>query len=347
MLSRPQSFSARKPLRSSPLAGPSLSYTNDGGLSVQPKPARAASTPDVPSLSRPSSAKHRESFRATQSEHAHVLTPGILVHAPSEDVAIPPSVVLKEGRGSDRRSQHRASVHFQPPISPKEPPTPTCTPTDSTWMAENTYQTTPRFSRLGLSAAGVVLPVSAKEHRRKSRPISSTTLNAHFQALELDKEATSRSAASRLHSHSMPSLIRTDSAGSSCRSSRESFMPLTPPGVNHSLPSLAESATIVTEEDTITTEHTIDTEHTSSHISVQTIDTPKREMEIGWKSTITLKTTKSLKDFKKATFSFLDTKPPPPPLPSTVKRAPTEPGLQRGGTVKRLLRAVSFKRSRN
>ncbi|KAF8800112.1 hypothetical protein BYT27DRAFT_6844143 [Phlegmacium glaucopus] len=42
---------------------------------------------------------------------------------------------------------------------------------DNSWYTANPYDVTPRFSRLGLSASGVVMPLSPKEHRR----LSSTT----------------------------------------------------------------------------------------------------------------------------------------------------------------------------
>ncbi|KAJ3561846.1 hypothetical protein NP233_g9945 [Leucocoprinus birnbaumii] len=37
---------------------------------------------------------------------------------------------------------------------------------NNSWLVANPYETTPKFSRLGLASAGVVLPMSAKEHKR-------------------------------------------------------------------------------------------------------------------------------------------------------------------------------------
>ena len=49
-------------------------------------------------------------------------------------------------------------------------------PQADSWYTANTYDVTPRFSRLGLSSSTVVMPLSAKEHRRLSRR-STTTLS--------------------------------------------------------------------------------------------------------------------------------------------------------------------------
>ena len=42
-------------------------------------------------------------------------------------------------------------------------------PQVNSWYTSNTYDVTPRFSRLGLSSSTVVMPLSPKEHRRVSR----------------------------------------------------------------------------------------------------------------------------------------------------------------------------------
>ena len=59
----------------------------------------------------------------------------------------------------------------------------------NSWYTANTYDVTPRFSRLGLSSSTVVMPLSAKEHRRVSRRITSlakintTTTNSSSASL--------------------------------------------------------------------------------------------------------------------------------------------------------------------
>ena len=50
-------------------------------------------------------------------------------------------------------------------------------PQVNSWYTTNTYDVTPRFSRLGLSASTVVMPLSPKEHRRLSRNTSLARTN--------------------------------------------------------------------------------------------------------------------------------------------------------------------------
>ncbi|KJA18665.1 hypothetical protein HYPSUDRAFT_79066 [Hypholoma sublateritium FD-334 SS-4] len=45
-------------------------------------------------------------------------------------------------------------------------------PKDNSWYTEHAYTTTPRFSRLGLPAEGVVLPLTAKEYKKKNGNVS-------------------------------------------------------------------------------------------------------------------------------------------------------------------------------
>ena len=55
---------------------------------------------------------------------------------------------------------------------------PSSQPHINSWYTANTYDVTPRFSRLGLSASTVVMPLSPKEHRRLSRNTSITKTNS-------------------------------------------------------------------------------------------------------------------------------------------------------------------------
>ncbi|XP_006455482.1 hypothetical protein AGABI2DRAFT_121403 [Agaricus bisporus var. bisporus H97] len=50
-------------------------------------------------------------------------------------------------------------------------------PRDNSWFTANTYQVTPKFTRLGLAASGVVLPVSAKKYKKLSYHSSRSSLN--------------------------------------------------------------------------------------------------------------------------------------------------------------------------
>ena len=59
-------------------------------------------------------------------------------------------------------SRNSSTSEFTNSRSSSQPPV-------NSWYTSNTYDVTPRFSRLGLSSSTVVMPLSLKEHRRVSR----------------------------------------------------------------------------------------------------------------------------------------------------------------------------------
>ena len=59
-------------------------------------------------------------------------------------------------------SRNSSTSEFTISRSPSQPQV-------NSWYTANTYDVTPRFSRLGLSSSTVVMPLSVKEHRRVSR----------------------------------------------------------------------------------------------------------------------------------------------------------------------------------
>lgn len=98
--------------------------------------------------------------------------------------------------------------------------TPPADPSDH-WMTANPYAATPRFSRLGMSASNVVLPISAREYRRTSRKASRASMTpSSSTSTSIIGVGTSSISSTRL-SHSSPSLTFTTSSSSA--SSRESL----------------------------------------------------------------------------------------------------------------------------
>jgi hypothetical protein len=131
-------------------------------------------------------------------------------------------------------------------------------PQVNSWYTVNTYDVTPRFSRLGLSASTVVMPLSPKEHRRVSRRNTATSLPTKrfflpskpstlplepLQTSPLSRtfSTTSSSETSSIASNSQcetptpiststssPSLIRSRSSEDSISTWYESLPPTTP-----------------------------------------------------------------------------------------------------------------------
>ncbi|KAF9525259.1 hypothetical protein CPB83DRAFT_859773 [Crepidotus variabilis] len=64
-------------------------------------------------------------------------------------------------------------------------------PRDNSWYIANTYSETPKFTRLGLAGSSVVMPVSAKEHRKKQHQRSSSGSDLSLPADETAKESKS------------------------------------------------------------------------------------------------------------------------------------------------------------
>ncbi|KAF9447273.1 hypothetical protein P691DRAFT_760917 [Macrolepiota fuliginosa MF-IS2] len=215
--------SGRRPLRSSPLAGPVLQLDDSIPEAEEEnhRPSRTCSTPDVASLipspplrkGRPKTAENPLGFSRLSIPSAatlkrptsHVVLGDLTKKngestrrlsqvqptlAPSSSLCTlrhPPS--MAEGL-RDRKPTPSAPAIQRPrtahgyPIHPKPLPSAnlqfpehiprvhTRDKTDNSWLTANTYDTTPKFSRLGLASSGVVLPVSAKEHKRIARQSS-------------------------------------------------------------------------------------------------------------------------------------------------------------------------------
>ena len=72
---------------------------------------------------------------------------------------------------SKNTSRNSSLSEFTPSRSTSEPQV-------NSWYTANTYDVTPRFSRLGLSGSTVVMPLSPKEHRRLSKNPSLARTNS-------------------------------------------------------------------------------------------------------------------------------------------------------------------------
>ncbi|KAE9408683.1 hypothetical protein BT96DRAFT_913818 [Gymnopus androsaceus JB14] len=192
--------SIRRPLRSSPLAGPAMSseglvVLDEGHQQGKPKPSRISSTPDLPSVSSdltmnstdpipPLPSAHylgtvtRSKFNERKSLPSGFLsstsfTPFKSPSAPSLPIPVtpPPSPTKASPRPPSRESTKSlpASTHTTVPPNFPRALHRNSSPVVNTgnWLTTNTHGETPRFSRFSM-ASNVVMPVSAKEHRRKS-----------------------------------------------------------------------------------------------------------------------------------------------------------------------------------
>ncbi|THU98457.1 hypothetical protein K435DRAFT_856585 [Dendrothele bispora CBS 962.96] len=62
----------------------------------------------------------------------------------------------------------------------------------SNWLLSNTYAVTPNFSRLGMRSPGIVMPVSAKSHRKtESQPLPRSSSTSSIGRLKNSKSSTS------------------------------------------------------------------------------------------------------------------------------------------------------------
>ncbi|KAK0500037.1 hypothetical protein EDD18DRAFT_811842 [Armillaria luteobubalina] len=170
---------SRRPLRSSPLAGPSFNLSPDGRLELSPldaakaKPNRISSTPDLPSLTV-----------ADVQLSKRLSTPPVITFRSSLP-SPPPSPHNASHRSKSRDSFVSVPTHTQVPHFPRAytskstPSSPSSSYTslpDQSWLTANPYLTTPKFSRLSLASPNVVMPVSAKERRRS---MASASVDGH------------------------------------------------------------------------------------------------------------------------------------------------------------------------
>lgn len=202
----------RRPIRSSPLAGPALSgdWLSSALEKEECRPSKVSSTPDLtalvssstaarrprtsqglPSLSRPSSSAaartslsaspSARSFRALEmskrADHSSVDLP------PAPPASIPAWVRPKSPPANPSALASRKSRSPLPETEiDAHHRTHASHDASESWLTTNTYSTTPRFSRLGLASSNVVMPISAREHSRLSRPSSMASIASHVSA---------------------------------------------------------------------------------------------------------------------------------------------------------------------
>ncbi|KAG5644852.1 hypothetical protein DXG03_007582 [Asterophora parasitica] len=137
---------------------------------------------------------------------------------PPASTSTPHPIMSHASRGSDRASP--LPVHIRRASTPNN------------WLTTNTYDTTPRFSRLGISASSVVLPVSAREYKRvaaKKTGPPPTNTSGSFRA-------------STLASFSVPSLM-------SNASSSETFTVSSSANVATSITSTSDVETVMDDSE--------------------------------------------------------------------------------------------------
>ncbi|KAG7451503.1 uncharacterized protein BT62DRAFT_428404 [Guyanagaster necrorhizus] len=183
-----------RPLRSSPLAGPSFNLSPDGRLELSPldavkaKPNRISSTPDLPSLTvAPLQLPKRISNPPVIPIRSSLPSPPLSPHNASHRSKSRDSFISL--------SPHAQVLHF-PRVytsqsTPSSPSTSYTSLPDQSWLTANPYLTTPKFSRLSLASPDVVMPVSAKERRRS---MASASVDGHTKVssatFDTDRKAT-------------------------------------------------------------------------------------------------------------------------------------------------------------
>ncbi|KAJ7149057.1 hypothetical protein C8R43DRAFT_510872 [Mycena crocata] len=218
-----------RPLRSSPLAGPALSYGDEGqGVALEDtRPQVIASAPASRSPSPLSF--HSLDFAAETSS----LPPSSFRSHGQSKVSFAVPAIHPSLDGASKRPGNRRSVsqpisilsvpdsrmetlgHDRPPNLTSDHPTPTLPPTrpgsrvslhdpSENWLTYTPYDATPRFSRLGLAAPGVVMPVRKKGGRPKSADSASERSSVSLPSLS--SSASSRT--SSLKRPSTPKLLR-------------------------------------------------------------------------------------------------------------------------------------------
>ncbi len=89
------------------------------------------------------------------------------------------------------------------PSTPHQPITVTqLSPRDNSWYTEHAYTTTPRFSRLGLPAKGVVLPLSAKEYKKKKESVVAHQPGSAARSSKISQSLSRRAASRETHTAS-------------------------------------------------------------------------------------------------------------------------------------------------
>ncbi|KAK7062793.1 hypothetical protein VNI00_000283 [Paramarasmius palmivorus] len=192
-------MNASRPLRSSPLAGPSIS--SEGAIqegSERPRPLRISSTPnlrssvsnssDIPPLFANSKVQSQELAMKAKPKPK----PPRKQSAPPAfiPVAMPSSVnpPTRPPRSKFRDST-RTIVIPSPAADPPQFSRPRHRPSKSVpsvnWLTSNTFDEVPRFTRLGLSAPHVVLPMSAKKAHKRGNSLQCSQTESRSQSSAL------------------------------------------------------------------------------------------------------------------------------------------------------------------
>ncbi|KAJ3512184.1 hypothetical protein NLJ89_g3671 [Agrocybe chaxingu] len=86
-------------------------------------------------------------------------------------------------------------------------------PTDNSWYTANAYDVTPKFTRLGLAGPGVVLPVSARAHRKQQQ--------SNPSASNVDKEKEKRASIASFQLTRRSSTVSSLASTSTSTSTRD------------------------------------------------------------------------------------------------------------------------------
>ncbi|EAU80505.1 hypothetical protein CC1G_11860 [Coprinopsis cinerea okayama7 len=246
----------RRPLRSSPLAGPALSHDDSRQLRSH---LNSSSTPNLADLPKPDGGhlpprskssqacnnlaphwtpvledRHSHYSTSSTSTSSEVSKPGRKVfklrkpHPSARTTAIPPPhrsdtflpfpQQQRQQRSAPCTPTRRARSLHGPSQETSTPPLLTRCPevlrSDESWMTFSPTAEIPRFSRLGIKASHVVMPLSAKEfHRRRQRQMSAAQ---PLSTLASSSISTSTSAStSRLQPPPPPSGPPTEARTSS------------------------------------------------------------------------------------------------------------------------------------
>jgi hypothetical protein len=207
--------------RSSPLAGPALSSEGGHGgvgddradLKPRYKPSRISSTPELQSLDR--IASEWSDVASTSTHDSHYTNFSLLSSSHGSDATTVSSHSTPSLRSDKRRSRVSLSGSSTKGVETAVPPVPawarassvslppshgrtSSAPSTSRNPEENwlTAKTTPRFSRHGMNAPGVVMPVSARAHPSRNQPKRPKTApgNSDQAAPRFNGETISRSA---------------------------------------------------------------------------------------------------------------------------------------------------------
>ncbi len=179
---------SRRPLRSSPLAGPSFNLSPDGRLELSPLDAAKAKQTEYP----PPQTCLRAHLSWTCSYPKAFVEPPPRYPIRSSLPSPPPSPHNASHRSKSRDSFVSVPTHTQVPHFPRvytsksSPSSPSSSYTslpDQSWLTANPYLTTPKFSRLSLASPNVVMPVSAKERRRS---MASASVDGHTKVSSAD-----------------------------------------------------------------------------------------------------------------------------------------------------------------